>query len=549
VKPDSPKDINLRDKKVIVIDDFFNFRLTMKNMLRSFGVMYLDDATNGEEAIRKMAVRKYDIILCDYNFGQGKSGQQVLEEGKFRGYINYSTIFIMVTAENSLEVVLGAAEYQPDDYLVKPFAKEVLAKKIKQHIERKENLRDIEKTLAADNYSEAIRMCDALIAQSPRNLSEILKLKGETLLKKGAFPEAEEFYTKILLMGNVPWAMIGRGKTCFLTGQYQEARNIFEDIIAKNDKVMTAYDYLAKTLLKMNNPRDAQEVLMRAISISPRAIIRQKNLGNIAYRNEDYCTAEVAYKSTVEQGKYSCFKSPADYTNLAKTMVQLNNSEGGLNTLDAARKIFPDDDDARLYVSVTESYIYKKMNKDFEARKAIIEAQKIMEDLGGEIPASLKLELARAYIITGEKEKGTEIIKHVIRENHDEKEILEDVRVVFRETGMENQGQKIIEETRQEIIRLNNVGVNLVQEGRLTEAIAYFEKAAAHLPENKIINANAAQVLMFFMKEKGVSGENLNNVKTYLDRVRKIDESYRDFPMLLEMYNELVGESGTNNSG
>ena len=160
-----------------------------------------------------------------------------------------------------------------------------------------------------------------------------MKLKGEILLKKGAYKEAAEFYDKMLLMGNVAWAMIGRGKTSLMTGQYSEAKNIFEGIIAKNDKIMSAYDYLAQTLLKMNNPQDAQEVLMKAISISPRAILRQKNLGEIAYRNEDYSTAETAYKATVEQGKHSCFKSPSDYTNLAKTMVQRDNPEEGLNVL------------------------------------------------------------------------------------------------------------------------------------------------------------------------------------------------------------------------
>ena len=98
--------INLKTKKVLVVDDFFNFRLTLKNMMRSLGIMYIDDAANGEEAVRKMAVRQYDIILCDYNLGPGKSGQQVLEEGKFRGDINYSSIFIMVTAENTQEIIM-----------------------------------------------------------------------------------------------------------------------------------------------------------------------------------------------------------------------------------------------------------------------------------------------------------------------------------------------------------------------------------------------------------------------------------------------------------
>jgi tetratricopeptide (TPR) repeat protein len=287
-------------------------------------------------------------------------------------------------------------------------------------------------------------------------------------------------------------------------------------------------------------------VLTKAISISPRAILRQKNLGDIAYRNEDFSIAETAYKSTVEQGKYSCFKKFSDYTNLAKTMVRLDNPEAGLNVLKNAQQAFPEDNDTRLHANITESYIYKKMNKDAEARKAIAAAQKIMENMGGEIPQEMKLDLARAYIITGENEKGTEIIRHIVQGNHDNNEILENVRIVFRESGMEDKGLKIIEDAKQEIINLNNAGVQLAQDGRLPEAIAYFEKAAAQLPENKIINANAAQIILLFMKEYGVNEQSLKDVKTYLDRVRKIDETYKDTPMLLAMYDELVsgGKNG-----
>lgn len=533
----------LKAKKVLVVDDFFNFRLTLKNMMRSLNVIYLDDAGSGEEALRKMAVRKFDIILCDYNLGQGKSGQQVLEEGKFRGYINYSTIFIMVTAENTMDMIMSAVEYQPDDYLIKPFVKEALARKIQHLIERKGNLKEIEKALVEENYSEAVRLCDDLIAKAPRNLAEVMKLKGEILLKMGAYKEAAEFYDKMLLMGNIAWAMLGRGRTCLMTEQYQDAKNIFEDIIAKNDKIMSAHDYLAQTLLKMNNPRDAQYVLKKAISISPRAILRQKNLGNVAYRNEDYDTAETAYKATVEQGKHSCFKSPSDYTNLAKTMVQRNNPGEGLSVLENARDVFPEDDAARLHVSLTESYVYKKMNNDAEAISSMAEAQKILEDSPGEISTALKLELARAYFVNGEKEKGTNIVRHIVKENHDNNQMLDDVRIVFRESGMDNMGHKIIEETRQEIISLNNAGVKLVQEGKLAEAITYFESAASQLPENKIINANAAQVLILSMKENGINGQSLINAKTYLNRVQNIDESYKDLPMLRAMYNELIPEA------
>jgi len=44
---------------------------------------------------------------------------------------------------------------------------------------------------------------------------------------------------------------------------------------------------------------------------------------------------------------------------------------------------------------------------------------------------------------------------------------------------------------------------------------------------------------MLNMKEKGANTDDLDKTKTYLDRVRKIDEAYVDYAMLLVMYREL----------
>ena len=542
VKQEAKTNVNLKMKKVLVVDDFFNFRLTMKNMLRSFGIMYIDDAANGEEAIKKLRARRFDIVLCDYNLGTGKSGQHVLEEAKHRGYINFSSIFIMVTAENTLEMIMGAVEYEPDDYLMKPFAKEVLEKKLRTIAAKKENIRDVEKAIIDNDLEHAIRICDELLTQSPSNLSEIMKLKGEILLKTGDYQQAADFYDKVLEMGNLTWARIGRGRADYLMGRYHEAKDAFESILAQNNKIVTAYDYLAKTLLKMNNPKEAQQVLMQAIAISPRALLRQKNLGGLAYRNADFATAETSFKAAVEQGKHSCFKSSSDYTQLAKTLVHRDAAQEGLLVLGSALKEFPQSSDTRMHVLAAESYVYTKMNKTSEAKRALDDAQKFASEHEGELPPDIALDMAEACLMAGDVEKGTLLIQSIIGANHDNEEVLDNIRTVFKETGMAQKGEQIIQKTTGDIIRLNNEGVGLAREGRLEEAIEYFEKAAARLPDNKIIHANAAQVLMLYMKEHGRTEEQLARAKTYLDHVRKIDETYSDIPLLLTMYRELASE-------
>lgn len=534
---------NLSKKKILVVDDFSNFRLTVRSTLKSFGVPDIDDAVNGEDAIRKISVKKYDIILCDYNLGTGRNGQQVLEEVKYRKLIDYSTIFIMVTAENTMPMIMGALEYQPDEYLLKPFTRGILEKRLREHIEKKEIIKDVEHAVEQMDYSKAITLCDEIIGTKPRNLNDLLKLKGEILIKKTDYDAAADLYEDVLTKGFIPWAMLGNGKVKFITGNYREAKDIFEAIIAKNNKIMSAYDWLAKTLRKMKKLQEAQQTLMTATRISPKAILRQKALGNIAYANKDYSTARRSFKETVEQGKHSCFKSPSDYTGLAKTLVDMEVPEEGLGVLNDLRNEFPGSPEASLEVAVTEGLIYKKMDREDEAKKAVKTAMQLAGNISGPIPADVELDLAKACFLTGDEAKGTEIVRRIVQSNHDNDDLLDHAEGIFKDLQMEEKGREIVTLAKNEIIKLNNDGVNLVKKDDLAKAIEYFEKAAKNWPENRIINANAALSLILYMKKCGCNNYYLDNAQKYLNRVTDIDPSYNKLPDLLSMYRGLTQEN------
>jgi CheY-like chemotaxis protein len=163
----------LENKKVLIIEDFFAFRLTLKKMIRSFNVLELEAASTGEEALEELSYRQYDIILCDYNLGSGKNGQQVLEEARYREYIKNSTIFIIITAESTMDVFMSSLEYQADDYLLKPISKDTLERKLRDWIAKKENLKGIEKELYKKDYGAAVVLCDELINQHAVECSRV----------------------------------------------------------------------------------------------------------------------------------------------------------------------------------------------------------------------------------------------------------------------------------------------------------------------------------------------------------------------------------------
>ncbi|WP_156490400.1 response regulator, partial [Oleiphilus sp. HI0086] len=125
-----------RNLRFLVVDDFENFRLSIRQMIRAFGVESIEVAGNGEDAVARCEHEEFDIILCDYNLGPGKSGQQVLEELRHNKILKHTGIFILITAETSKDMVMGALEYLPDGYITKPITKAVLQKRLDAMIEQ-----------------------------------------------------------------------------------------------------------------------------------------------------------------------------------------------------------------------------------------------------------------------------------------------------------------------------------------------------------------------------------------------------------------------------
>jgi tetratricopeptide (TPR) repeat protein len=531
---------DLKKKKVLIVDDFASFRITMRKMLELIGLMEIDEAYDGREAVKRLSGKKYDIVLCDYNLGPGRDGQQVLEEARHREYIDHSTVFMMVTAENTMDMLMGALEYQPDDYLMKPFTRETMERKLKDWIVKKENLKYIEIALHKKDYDEVINHCDKLIGSNPKNLAQLLKLKGEALIEKGDYDEAAAFYEQVLTMGTLPWAVFGLGKIRFLTGDYDEAKRIFENIIAHNDKLVAAYDWLARIHEKMGNPQEAQKILQDAIHISPKAILRQKALGDIAYKNKDLVLAEQSFKEAVKQGKHSIFKSPADYTSLAKVLMDKDAPEEGLNILKDAGREFTENPVAALQISIAEATTLKKMNREADAKKALEKVSRLSAKLPGKMSSNIELDLAKALLLAGDEKGGNDIIRRLIQSNHEDQELIADIQTVFKDLNIEDKGQEFIDTARDEVIILNNDGVRLVKEGNLSGAIELFEKAVGNLPDNKIINANAAQAYILYMKENGSQPHLLKRSKECLDHVKNIDPLYKNLKNLQAMYKELA---------
>jgi len=446
---------------------------------------------------------------------------------------------MMITAENTLHMVMGAVEYQPDDYMSKPFNKHSLRQRLEKIILKKSDFEGIERVIKQGDLPQAILLCDQRIKDKPANLPEFQKLMAELYIKTAQLDEAEKVYADILSQRNVPWAQMGLGKISYINSDYEKAREIFQEVIQNNKNNVEAYDWLSKTLVELEDIDSAEEYLIEAAKLSPKAIQRQMVLGDLALENKRYSVAAKAFKKAVQVGKYSVYKTPDNYTKQARALVHTSAKKDALRVLKNIRKDFPRDEKAGFQATLCEHIVLNEMDRKEEAQQAFVKASEMFEKIDVQLPANLVLEMSQAYIVNGDKEKGTELIKDLVRNHHENDELLNKVQRTFSEIGMEDEGKQIIFDSREKVVQLNNQGVQLVQEGLLEDAIALFQEALDDMPDNKTINSNTAMVLIRYMEQHGKDDQYLTLAQKCLDMVKERSTADVSFVRLQERFFQL----------
>lgn len=113
---------------ILVVDDYKTTIRIVHSLLRQLGFENLDEAANGEEALRKMKRQPYKLVISDWNM-EPMTGYELLV--KVRGDASLrSTPFIMITAESKTENVVAAKQAGANNYIVKPFNAPTLKQKL-----------------------------------------------------------------------------------------------------------------------------------------------------------------------------------------------------------------------------------------------------------------------------------------------------------------------------------------------------------------------------------------------------------------------------------
>lgn len=120
----------MQDLKILVADDEEKMRQVIKIYLKNEGYL-VEEASNGKEALEKIAINKFSLILLDVMMPE-VDGWTVCRSIRLKS----SVPIIMLSARGEEYDKLFGFELGVDDYITKPFSPKELVARIKAVLKR-----------------------------------------------------------------------------------------------------------------------------------------------------------------------------------------------------------------------------------------------------------------------------------------------------------------------------------------------------------------------------------------------------------------------------
>ncbi|MCM0612524.1 tetratricopeptide repeat protein [Marinobacter sediminum] len=526
----------------LIIDDFENFRLSMRQILRSCGADKIELVGHAGAAIQHCTYNHVDVVLCDFNLGEGKNGQHILEELRHKKLLQRSSLFLMVTAETSKEMVMGAREYQPDGYLTKPINRAMLEKRLSSLIDQRSALLPINREIDRENYPEAISLCLQALPKQPRYKTWLMKTLGDLYFRLGDLAHAIKIYDEVLAQRELSWALLGRSKVLLANRSYDDAVDSLKQLIAKHPDYMEAYDLLAEGLERQGKHTQAQRILEQAIEHSPNALLRQKHLAELAGANQDLDIASKAWRRTVDLGQHSIHDSAEHHLALGQALSDL--SEGDLEPQGAERaneaisvltemeKRFRESPGTGLRSRIVQCRVHAGQGRQSDAQTILDSIRNELED-DESIDATIGIDYAKTLFRLGHDDEARTLLARLAERFGTDPATLQKIESLLDEPV--GYRQKIQART------LNKDGIKAFESGNLAAAADAFSRALKIVPDHASLNLNLVQVLMKEFEAAPTNQQLLRQCQTCLDHLSGLPEQHRQHRRYLALQRKLKG--------
>lgn len=131
----------LASARLLVVDDSKMMRMGITRSLKQLGVVMIEEASNGHQALERLQNESFDLMLLDVEMPE-MTGLEVLAEMQKNPQLRGFPV-IVISGGQEIDDVVRCIEMGADDYLPKPFSLVLLKARLCSSIEKK-RLRDLE---------------------------------------------------------------------------------------------------------------------------------------------------------------------------------------------------------------------------------------------------------------------------------------------------------------------------------------------------------------------------------------------------------------------
>lgn len=528
---DPAENLCLDGKKALVVDDMGAAVAIAKNMVQALGARVVDTAGDYKTAFPMIAKRQYDLILCDFNLGKGLNGQQLLRDLRHIKRISYQTLFIVVSAERTKDIVLGTIECEPDGYIAKPFTQGDFKLRITRLVEQQQAFQAINLALDNGEFEEAFKRLDQMAQNEPKYRFLALRKKAGILYEQQRFADALRVFDAALEPRKPTWARIGRARCLEELGKRQQAISELRDIIDATPLAVAAIDSLATCHLRDGRRREAQRTVEKSIALSPMSIERQRWLGDISMEIGDVETAVKAYGATLDLASDTLKENPKLHDTYVRTVRKAIESETdpkrcnewialGKQAIKAARKKYDEDGQLHLNESLLRSLERFQQGKSEEAIAVIDAAMERHKTILAEDP-ELVIDIAETKFYTGDLPGAEMILRKLMKDNPDNPKLRDRIQAII-DTPIPYHKRLMLNE-------LNRQGKQSYDAGEYEEALKAFRDALRVYPYHPAVNLNAVQVTLKLIEEGSRTPNALKEASEYLSSCVNLEEAHPEY--------------------
>lgn len=481
---------------ILVVDDSDQIRSYMKSTLALIGFEDISLARDADMALSLCKRVPFDFILADLHLGRGRDGYQLLELLREERLLKPTCCFIVVSAERQRHAVYGVIEFQPDDYLLKPFSYAELERRISRAFHLKNALRHVYKAIHDEDFAAGIEACDAVVAENSRFAMHASRMKAELLIELGQYNEAEHLYQWALTVREFPWARLGLAVTYGYQGRQAEAESLLHELSGQAETRIEALDWLTRLYISQQKATEALTAVEQVAKSSPRNYLRQHVLATLAGITSQKELAVDVHHKLLSAARFSMYDTPDNMLNFARALVEQAKELQGNEQAAQVEKVKDFIYNIRKRFNpanfahdrmVVEARLYALQGHTQKAIELLEQSEKL--SLDKHLTAAGMLDRARAYFEVGNLPMCDHYMGTLSSVTQGDSLYNSALQLMMQHEQVKHQ------ELRAQLMEQNSAGMEAYGSGDFAMAIDYFRSALQTMPANVNIAMNLLQAL------------------------------------------------------